>query len=447
MLGLDPHRHTGADNGVPRVGLPPTYYSDGPVGPRQGQATAMPAPMGVAATFDPSLARLAAGVIGSEARSKGNDVVFAPTVNIMRTPLGGRTFESYGEDPHLVTRMTVEAINGLQAEGVIANVKHFAANNQEGYGGPAANLIGRPGVPLGVGGEGNRFIVESQVDERTLREIYLPQFEAAVKEANVGSVMCSYNRLNGPWACENGFLLEQILRREWGFKGYVIADYGAAHQTIPALENGLDFEPFPPLAYQPLLISAAVGSGLVPRARVDEHARSILRTLFAFGFFDRGVHVDDDAQIDKREHGDRAQRIAEAAITLLKNERALLPLERKWFDRADRARRRPLQDRRRLGQRPPRSRRSRFEPASHRPRDRGRTCASMTAPTSTAPPRSRGRATSRSSRSATTRSKVSTATASACSAPISRGTRTRSSSGSPRRTRARSSSSRPAGRC
>ncbi len=323
------HTHTGVENGVPRVGLPPVFYSDGPLGPRQGKTTAMPAPMAVAATFDPRFARLAGGVIGNEARSKGNDVVFAPTVNVMRTPLGGRTFESYGEDPHLVTRMTVAAIEGMQSEGVIANVKHFALNNQEGYAGPLANVIGRPGVPLGVGLEGNRLFVDVRVGERAMREVYLPQFEAAVKEANVGSVMCSYNRLGGEYTCENGTLLERILRGEWGFKGYVLADYGGAHNTVASLQNGLDFEPWPPIAYQPLFISAAVGGGIVSRAKVDEHVRRTLRTLFAYGFFDRAAFADDDRQINKSAHAGSAREISEASVTLLKNAGGLLPLERK----------------------------------------------------------------------------------------------------------------------
>src|SRR4051794_12875387 len=200
------HSHTGTSDGVPRVGLPPVYYSDGPVGPRQGKTTAMPIPMALAATFDPAAAHDHGATIASEARSKGNDVVFAPTVNIMRTPLGGRTFEAYGEDPFLVSRMAVGWIRGAQSQGVIANVKHYAANNQEGAS--AAADESRPDQPLGPPGtSGNRLTVDSVVDERTLREGYLPQFEAAVKEANVGSVMCSYNRLNGQYACQNEHLL------------------------------------------------------------------------------------------------------------------------------------------------------------------------------------------------------------------------------------------------
>src|SRR5204863_8576309 len=166
--------HTGTSDGIARVGLPPVYYTDGPVGVRQGSATAMPTPMALAATFDPSMAVRYGDVIGNEAKDKGNDVVFAPTVNIMRTPLGGRTFEGYGEDPFLVSRLAVGWIRGAQGEGVIADAKHFAANNQEGLGPEPP-----PGAPIGLGLVGDRFTVNAVVDERTLREIYLPAFEAA----------------------------------------------------------------------------------------------------------------------------------------------------------------------------------------------------------------------------------------------------------------------------
>ncbi len=196
-------RHTGESNGIPRLDLPDVVYSDGPVGPRQGSATGMPASMALAATWDVDIARRYGAVVGNEVKLKGNDVVHAPTINIMRTPLGGRTFEGYGEDPWLVSRIGVAWTQGAQSEGVVGNVKHYAANNQEP----------------------DRFVTNAIVDQRTLREMYLPHFEAAVKEANVGSVMCAYNRVNGQFACENRQLLEDILRDEWGFQGFVISDW------------------------------------------------------------------------------------------------------------------------------------------------------------------------------------------------------------------------------
>ena len=261
------------------------YFSDGPVGPRQGKSTGLPIPMAVAATFDPRLANLHAQVAAGEARAKGNDVIFAPTVNIMRTPLGGRTFESYGEDPFLMSRLGVGWVQGVQSKGVIANVKHFAANNQEGAS-PAANA-GGPGQPVGPpAAQGDRLTVDTVVDERTLREIYLPHFEAAVKRGHAGSIMCSYNRLNGQYACENKHLLQEVLD-EWGFKGFVLADYGAAKNTADSLNNGLDFDPWPGFAYSPTAVNAALASGGSSMARVDDHVQRILRTLFAYGFFDR----------------------------------------------------------------------------------------------------------------------------------------------------------------
>jgi beta-glucosidase len=312
--------HTGTSNGVDRVGLPSTYYSDGPVGPRQGQATSMPASMALAATFDRGMAFRHGATVGNEVKLKGNDVVFAPTVNIMRTPLGGRTFEAYGEDPFVQSRMAVGWIDGAQSEGVIANVKHFAANNQEGQG------VSTPGAPIGAGVQGSRLTVNAVVDERTLREVYLSQFEAAVKEANVGSVMCSYNRLNGQYACENKHLLTDVLKGEWGFKGYVLADYGAAKNTADSLRNGLDFDPWPGFAYSPTAVNTALAAGGAPESSVDVHVRLILRTLFAYGFFDRTAHPNDDNQIDKQGHGRTARQIEQSGIVLLKND-GLLPLD------------------------------------------------------------------------------------------------------------------------
>src|SRR5205823_3852908 len=162
-------------------------------------------------------------VIADEAKDKGNDVILAPTVNIMRTPLGGRTFEAYGEDPYLVARTAVQWIEGAQSQGVIAEVKHFCCNNQEGQYG----LVGEKDYS------------SSDLDERTLREIYLPAFEAAVKEAHVGTVMCAYNRVNDEWACANKHLLSDVLKGEWGFKGAVVSDWQAQHDTVDALRNGL----------------------------------------------------------------------------------------------------------------------------------------------------------------------------------------------------------------
>jgi beta-glucosidase len=321
LVGGDQHGnapHTGATYAIPRLGLRAIYLTDGPVGPRQGTATAMPIPMALAATWSPQLAYDHGGVIGTEARDKGNDFVFGPTVNIMRTPEGGRTYEAYGEDSYLVARTTLGWIEGAQAAGEIATVKHFVANNQEGqYGAPPIAAV-----------DGGRQLVDVNVAERTLREVYFPQFEAAVKQGNVGAVMCSYNRVNGSYACENHHTLQQVLEGDWGFKGIVLSDYGASKDTAGNMNNGLDFVPDEgqfDSSYNPNLIQLALADGQVSRATLDAHVLRILRTLFAYGVFDRPGYPNDDSQIPVAADEHAAERIEERAITLLKN-RGILPL-------------------------------------------------------------------------------------------------------------------------
>jgi beta-glucosidase len=312
--------HTGTQVGVPRLELPTIFYSDGPQGPRAGKATAMPGPMALAAAFDRETARAYGAEVGSEVWAKGNDVVFAPTINVMRTPFGGRTFEGYGEDPFLIGQTAVGWIKGAQSQGVIADVKHFAENNQEGIGAAPVGVLGASGV-------GSRMTVDAQVDERTLREIELAGFEAAVKDGGAGTVMCSYNKVNGQYACENVHLIQEILQREWGFEGYVLSDYGATHDTIASLNNGLSFEPWPAVAYNPQAIQAAVASGQVSEEVIGGHVGRILRTLFAFGAFDHPTIPYDDAKIDQAGHKALAGHVAEEAATLLRNEQATLPLD------------------------------------------------------------------------------------------------------------------------
>ena len=175
--------HTGRNLGIPRLGVPDVDQTDASGGVRQGQATALPASVSLAATFDRGLAKRYGALVGDEAKNKGNDILLGPGVNIHRVPNNGRNFEYYGEDPELAKVMAVEYIEGLQRTGVMGNVKHFAGNNQEG-------------VP---GGAGSRYKVNAVIDERTLREIYLPAFEAAVKDADVATVMTAYNKVNGEY--------------------------------------------------------------------------------------------------------------------------------------------------------------------------------------------------------------------------------------------------------
>ena len=291
--------HTGKNYGNPRLAIPDVNFSDGPVGTRQGAtSTSMPAPLGLAASFDPALAAAAGRLVADEVKAKGNDVVFAPTANIMRTPRGGRSFEGYGEDTFLAARTAVDWIRAAQSRGVIADVKHFAANNQET----------------------DRMSIDERIDERTLREIYLPQFEAAVKEGGSGTVMCAYNQVNSQFACENRHLLTDVLYGDWGFKGFVIADYPAAHDTAASLKNGLTFEPFGQ-AYSPAQTTRALLAGQIKEADIDVAIRRLLRTMFAFGVFDRAAYANDESQIPLDEHAAIARRIEEGGITLLKNRR------------------------------------------------------------------------------------------------------------------------------
>ena len=201
-------------------------------------------------------------------------------------------------------------IEAAQAQGVIAEVKHFCCNNQEGQ----------------FFALGEKEYSSSDLDERTLREIYLPAFEAAVKEAHVGTVMCAYNRVNDDWACEHRHLLTDILKGDWGFPGAVVSDWQAKHFTVMALQNGLDVEMPTAMDYDPTLVTTALATGLVTQAQVDDHVRRFLRTLFAFGFFDRPAYTNDDAQIDQAGHAAAAQQIEQEGITLLKNAH-ILPLD------------------------------------------------------------------------------------------------------------------------
>jgi len=207
----------------PRLGIPAIKLEDGPagVGDYMPGVTAFPAPVAAAATWDSALMRRYGAAIGAEELGKGVDVTLAPTVNIVRVPQWGRAFESLGEDPYLAARMAVADIEGIQSTGEIADVKHFAAYNQE--------------VNRMAGGN-------AVVDDRTLHEIYMPAFAAAITEAGVGSVMCSYNEVNGVQACNNRDLLTTALKREMGLPGFVISDWYGTHDTVQSANAGLDME-------------------------------------------------------------------------------------------------------------------------------------------------------------------------------------------------------------
>jgi beta-glucosidase len=219
---------------VPRLGIPENWTTDGPHGIRpevfwdkwdqagwsNDSCTAFPALTCLAATWNPEMALLYGKSIGAEARYRNKNVLLGPGVNIYRTPLNGRNFEYMGEDPFLASRMVVPYVKGVQSNGVAACVKHFALNNQET----------------------DRHKVNVNVDERALYEIYLPAFKAAVQEGNAWAIMGAYNKYKGQWCCHNQYLLQDILRGEWGFDGVVISDWGGVHDTWQAINNGLDME-------------------------------------------------------------------------------------------------------------------------------------------------------------------------------------------------------------
>ncbi|HWL89569.1 MAG TPA: glycoside hydrolase family 3 N-terminal domain-containing protein, partial [Polyangiaceae bacterium] len=286
--------------GVPRLGIPPQKFTDGPAGVRDGQpATALPAPVAVAASFDRALAHDVGARIGLETKARGYQVVYSPMINIVRVPQGGRNFETFGEDPFLAGQVGAGHIQGVQSQGVAAQVKHFAANNQER----------------------GRMTTSSNVDDRTLREIYLPAFETAVTKAGVWSMMCSYNQINGTFACENAPLLHSILKVQWGFDGVVGSDYPATHSTVPAANAGLDQEFGGSTFYRSL--PDAVRSGQLAQSVLDDQARRVLRMMFRTGLFDSASPPPADPA-----GGAALARSASARGTvLLKNDTGVLPLD------------------------------------------------------------------------------------------------------------------------
>jgi len=298
----------GSVPGNVRLGIPALALSDGPLGPGNGATgvTQWPDATNQASTWDPQLVGAWGTAMGGEFWGKGRNMALTPTVNILRVPLWGRAFETFSEDPFLTSQLAVAEIRGVQSQHVIATVKHFAANNQETLRGS----------------------IDVQVGERTEQEIYFPAFEAAVKDAHVGAVMCSYNRLNGDYACENGALLATALRDMWNFAGFVVSDWGATHSTAMAVNAGLDVE-MPSGQFFGDALKAAVQSGEVPVSRLDEMVRHVLTAMFQVGLFDHPV-PDSATQIDTvvstEAHQRLAERLSEQGSVLLKNEGSALPL-------------------------------------------------------------------------------------------------------------------------
>jgi beta-glucosidase len=268
----------------------------------------MPSTLAVAASFDPALAFAGGAMIGAEARAKGFNVMLAGGANLIRDPWNGRDFEYFSEDVLLTGRMAGESIRGVQSNGIVSTIKHFALNAQES----------------------GRYVLDARLADAALRESDLLAFQLAIERGQPGSVMCSYNKVDGDWACENHYLLTDVLKRDWGFAGWVMSDWGAVHSTVKAANAGLDQESGQELDKLPYFgapLQQAVEAGTVPMARLDDMVRRILRSMFARGLVDTPA-PSTPQPIDYSAHADVAQRAAEEGIVLLKNARGLLPLAR-----------------------------------------------------------------------------------------------------------------------
>jgi beta-glucosidase len=294
---------------ISRLGIPPMLVADGPNGVRRIQdvnapihrglpATCFPTSSCMASTWDVDLLLEVGQALGEECIALGVDVLLAPGVNMKRTPLCGRNFEYYSEDPFLAGKMAVSFINGVQSQGVGTSLKHFAANNQEF----------------------ERFCINARIDERALREIYLPAFEMVVKEAKPWTVMCAYNKLNGVYCSENHDLLADILKKEWGFEGLVVSDWGAVHDRVAALRAGLDLEMPGPKDLRVKAVVDAVRAGELDQAVLDESVRRILKVVFKAAETPKVGDFDADA------HHALARRVTAEGMVLLKNN-GILPLQ------------------------------------------------------------------------------------------------------------------------
>lgn len=295
---------------VGRLGIPSLLMTDGPhavrscspeTGRKQGTATVFPNGVCFAASWNPELVGRVGRALAAEARALDAHILLGPCINIARTPLAGRNFETYSEDPFLTGRLAVSYVKAVQSQGIGTSLKHFACNNQE-Y---------------------ERWRGSSMVDERTLREIYLPAFEMTVKEAQPWTVMCAYNRVNGIHASQNRYLLTDILKNEWGFRGAVVSDWGANHTTIESVEAGLDIEMPGPALYYGRLLLEGLESWQLEEPVVDEAVRRILRLVLRCERKGKGFK----GAINTPEHQRIARELAEESITLLKNRDNVLPLQ------------------------------------------------------------------------------------------------------------------------
>jgi beta-glucosidase len=288
--------------GIPRLSIPEVKMSDGPLGVRNyGPSTAYPATVGLAATWDPSLARDYGASLGKDARARGVGILLAPGVNIIRVPQNGRNFEYLSEDPYLAGVFASQIVTGIQSEGVAATVKHFAANSQETDQGT----------------------IDERISERALREIYLPAFRAAVTKGHAWAVMNAANQINGAYCTANDWLNNTVLKGEWGFEGVLMSDWSTAHDTLGAANGGLDLEMPSGQFMNPAALKALLLSGKVSQATVDDKVRRILRLEVANGFLDRSQESSSPG--DDPKGAEMALRIEREAVVLLKNDANALP--------------------------------------------------------------------------------------------------------------------------
>jgi len=293
--------------GIPRLCVPALKLEDGPAGVADEMTgvTQLAAPVALAASWDTSLARAYGEVIGEEEWGKGANVNLGPTVNIVRDPRWGRAFEALGEDPYLAGQIGAAEIRGVQSRGVLSQVKHWVVYNQETFRNtPADDVI---------------------VDRRTLHEIYMPQFEAAIAQGGASSVMCSYSTINGTYACETGYTQDTVLKGTWRFPGFITSDWFATHSTVASAANGLDMQ-MPDSSYFGAALKAAVEAGQVPMARLNNMVGRILTEEFRFQLFDRVQSGDSSAVVTTDQHAALARRAAEQGTVLLRNVGDLLPL-------------------------------------------------------------------------------------------------------------------------
>lgn len=290
---------------MPSIDLPRLKMSDASVGVRTwGPTTAYAGGVALAATWDPEFARVLGEALGRDARARGVNFLLGPGVNIARSPIAGRNFEYLSEDPYLNSTLVAPYIEGVQSQGVVATVKHYALNNQEF----------------------DRHNADSQVDERTMREIYFPPFEAAVTRGHVDAVMNSYNLVNGAHSTQNDFLNLRVLKGEWAFKGILMSDWDATYDGVAAANNGLDLEMPSPKFMNEKNLLPAVKDGQVKESVIDDKVLRLLRVELRYGFADRPQFDPADPTYSVKDRAVALQGAAES-ITLLKNDGHLLPLD------------------------------------------------------------------------------------------------------------------------